>query len=117
MTPAKQTWARKVGTSYRRVNAACVLSALTLDNAQMPSLVSTRMMSVPKISKWPFLVGDLLIIACAACIALYGGSLGQWQFAAMVGAVAFGAWLAVWPFVLEFRAATKLLETSALSDV
>lgn len=69
----------------------------------------------PRISKVPFIFGDLLLLAAAAYIALYGASLGKWQYAAMVGAVAFGAWLAAWPFVLEFRALTKLLESSALT--
>jgi molecular chaperone GrpE (heat shock protein) len=70
----------------------------------------------PRIAKLPFIIGDLLLLAAAAYIALYGASLGKWQYAAMVGAVAFGAWLAVWPFVLEFRALTKLLESSALTS-
>jgi len=71
----------------------------------------------PRISKLPFIFGDLLLLASAGYIALYGASLGKWQYAAMVAAVAFGAWLAVWPFVLEFRALTKLLESSALGSV
>src|ERR1043166_8847935 len=73
--------------------------------------------SVPRISKLPFIVGDLLLLASAMWIALRGASLGQWQYAAMVGAVAFAAWLGVWPFILDFRAATKLAESSALTNV
>lgn len=71
----------------------------------------------PRIAKLPFIVGDLLLLAAAAYIAFYGASLGSWQYAAMVAAVAFGAWLAAWPFVLEFRALTKVLETSSLTSV
>ncbi len=73
--------------------------------------------SAPRIAKLPFLLGDLLLVASGAWIALHGGSLGQWQYAAMVGAVAFGAWLLSWPFVLQFRAATRLAESTALSNV
>lgn len=73
--------------------------------------------SAPRISKLPFIFGDVLLIATAAWIALYGTSLGPWRYAAMVAAVAFGAWLAVWPFVLEFGAAAKLAESCALASV
>jgi molecular chaperone GrpE (heat shock protein) len=72
---------------------------------------------VPRLSKLPFVIGDLLMIAVAAYVALYGSFLGPWQYLALVAAVAFGAWLLAWPFVLEFRAETKLAETSAVSDV
>lgn len=71
----------------------------------------------PRLNKLPFLFGDLLLLASAAWVALYGTSLGPWQYAAVVAAAALGAWLAVWPFVLEFRAATTLAESSALSSV
>jgi molecular chaperone GrpE (heat shock protein) len=73
--------------------------------------------SAPRISKVPFLIGDLLLLASAGYVALYGAFLGQWQYVAIVSAVAFGAWLMAWPFVLEFRAATKLSEVSALASV
>src|SRR6266576_548100 len=73
--------------------------------------------SAPQISKLPFILGYVLLLASSAGIALYGSSLGQWQYAAMVLAVAFGAWLMAWPFVLEFRAATLLAESSALTSV
>ncbi len=71
----------------------------------------------PRLSKLPFIIGDLLLVATAGYVALYGAFLGQWQYVAMITAVAFGAWLLVWPFVLEFRAATKLAESSALDGV
>src|SRR5688572_8374085 len=73
--------------------------------------------STPRIAKLPFLFGDLLLIGSATWIALYGQVLGPWQYAAVVGAVALGAWLAAWPFVLEFRALTQLAESSELASV
>jgi molecular chaperone GrpE (heat shock protein) len=73
--------------------------------------------SVPRISKLPFIVGDLLLLAAAGYISGYGEFLGQWMYVAIVFSVAFGAWLLAWPFVLEYRAATKLAETSALDSV
>ena len=71
----------------------------------------------PRLSKLPFVIGDILLISVAAYIAFYGSFLGQWQYVAMVVSVAFGAWLLAWPFVLEFRAATKLAESDALAGV
>lgn len=73
--------------------------------------------SAPRLSKLPFVIGDLLLVATAAYVGLYGAFLGQWQYVAMISAVAFGAWFMAWPFVLEFRAATKLAESSALTSV
>ena len=73
--------------------------------------------TAPRIAKLPFIFGDLLLVAGAAWIAWYGGSLGPWQYAAMIGALALGAWLGAWPFVLEFRAASQMAETSELTSV
>jgi molecular chaperone GrpE (heat shock protein) len=73
--------------------------------------------SVPRLSKLPFVIGDVLLIAAAVYVALYGSFLGQWQYVAIIGALAFGAWLLAWPFVLEFRAAAKLAESAALDNV
>ena len=73
--------------------------------------------TVPRLSKLPFLIGDVLLIAAAIYVALFGQFLGQWQYVAIISALAFGAWLFAWPFVLEFRAATKIAEASALDDV
>ena len=73
--------------------------------------------TVPRLSKLPFLIGDVLLIAAAIYVAQFGHFLGVWQYVAIIGALAFGAWLFAWPFVLEFRAATKIAEASALDDV
>jgi molecular chaperone GrpE (heat shock protein) len=71
----------------------------------------------PRISKLPFIIGDLLLLATAGYVAIYGAFLGQWQYVAIVSAVAFGAWLMAWPFVLEFRSAAKIAESSVVADV
>lgn len=73
--------------------------------------------SAPRISKLPFVVGDLLLLASAAYVAVSGHFLGQWQYVAIISAVAIGAWIMVWPYVLEFQAATRLAETSELDGV
>jgi molecular chaperone GrpE (heat shock protein) len=73
--------------------------------------------SVPRLSKLPFVIGDILLISSAIYVALFGSFLGQWQYVAIISAVAFGAWLLAWPFVLEFRAATTIAESAALDGV
>jgi molecular chaperone GrpE (heat shock protein) len=73
--------------------------------------------SAPRISKLPFVFGDVALIAAAAWIARYGQALGVWQYLAIVGAVALGAWLVAWPFVLEFRALANLAQASEVSAI
>lgn len=86
---------------------------------RIPSLLSANMNEtpVPRLTKLPFIVGDLLLLATAGYVAVFGSFLGQWQYVAIVSAVAFGAWLMAWPFVLEFRAASVLAESSSLNGV
>jgi molecular chaperone GrpE (heat shock protein) len=90
-----------------------------LDILAIGPLISPLMThsSAPRISKIPFLFGDLVLIAAAAWIAIYGRPLGGWQYVAIIAAVGLGAWLAAWPFVLEFRALMRVVETSELSSV
>jgi hypothetical protein len=90
-----------------------------MDSAQIRSLFSTRMNqnSAPRISKWPFLAGDLLLLATAGWLVWHGTPLDGWRIGALVAAVAVGAWIAVLPFVLQFRAEMKLAETTELTSV
>lgn len=73
-------------------------------------------LSAPRLSKLPFIIGDILLLAAAVYIAAFGSFLGQWQYVAIIAAVGFGAWLMVWPFVIEFRTAAKLVESSSLLE-
>lgn len=55
------------------------------------------------LSKWPFYLGDVLLVATALAIAILGEwNLSDWQVASCVIAVALGAGLFVLPFVVEF---------------
>lgn len=69
----------------------------------------------PRIAKLPFLIGDLLLLASAGAVVFTGVPLDGWRAAALVAAVALGGWLGVWPFVLQFRAATRSVETAQLT--
>lgn len=56
------------------------------------------------LSKWPFILGDVLLVGTALAIAILGGwQLTNWQVAACVAAVALGAALFVLPYVVEFQ--------------
>jgi len=70
----------------------------------------------PKIHKWPFLAGDVLLLAAAAFTVLQGpGPFMPWEKGLCVLAVAVGALLGVAPFVLEYRAVVKLAEADILA--
>lgn len=56
------------------------------------------------LSKWPFILGDVLLVATALAIAILGHwQLSNWQVAACVASVALGAALFVLPYVVEFK--------------
>ena len=56
------------------------------------------------LSKWPFILGDVLLVASALAIAVLGDwQLTNWQVASCVLAVALGAGLFVLPYIVEFR--------------
>ena len=77
-----------------------------------------RELSVPKISKWPFYVADAVLLALAVFIFWQAtGPLNAEQMAAVVACVMVGAAFGAWPFILDYRAATRLAETEALTSV
>lgn len=73
---------------------------------------------VVTIPKWPFFLGDAALLALAFVVArLSSPPLTQlWQFAACFLAVAGGALLAVWPFLLDHRAAVRAAEADRVAD-
>lgn len=57
------------------------------------------------LTKWPFYLGDVLLVLIALAIAILGDwQLTDWQVVACVLSVALGAGLFVLPFILEFYA-------------
>ena len=71
----------------------------------------------PKLAKWPFLLGDALVLAAAGT--LIWKETGHWTFADTAltcGLVAFGAVVAILPFLREHGAAVKLWEQSNLAE-
>ena len=72
----------------------------------------------PKLSKWPFFLGDALLFG-AACFIFSQSThpMTSWQVAFVVVCVAGGACSAILPFLLEYRLLTKLVEMRELTSV
>jgi molecular chaperone GrpE (heat shock protein) len=72
----------------------------------------------PKLSKWPFFVGDGLLLGTAWFIGYQSKfALGHWEMCFVVLCVAGGALLGVAPFLLEYAALVKVAQAGALSTV
>jgi molecular chaperone GrpE len=72
----------------------------------------------PKLPKWPFYLGDGLLLGTAYFIGFRTSlPLGRWEMALAVLCIAAGAVLCVVPFLLEYRAKMKLAEARGLSTV
>jgi len=71
--------------------------------------------SFPQLSRWPFYVGDLLLLLVAGYL-VYQGSrpLTPWEVACLSGCVALGAWIGVLPHLLDHRAASRIVEARHL---
>ncbi len=71
---------------------------------------------VPKIAKWPFLAGDVLLLGSGWFVYQRGAAeASPWPVALLVLCVALGAFLAAFPYILDYRAAAKLAETDAVA--
>jgi len=72
----------------------------------------------PKISKWPFYLGDVLLLILATWIVYRSPEpFRAAPLFCLVASVAMGAWLCVTPFLREYRAAFQMAESGALATV
>ena len=70
---------------------------------------------MPKIPKWPFLIGDLLLVTAAYFIVFKGQApLGLWASAVLAVCVLSGALLCIFPFLKDHNAELKLTEIANL---
>jgi molecular chaperone GrpE (heat shock protein) len=70
----------------------------------------------PKLSKWPFFLGDVLLLGTAFFIGYQSKFvLGHWELCFVVLCVVGGALLGIAPFVLEYDALVKVAEAGALN--
>jgi len=71
--------------------------------------------TAPNLPKWPFLVGDAMLLGVAWFIFWQSRSpLGHWEMVVLAACVALGAWAGVLPFLLEYRAASRWAEADRL---
>ncbi len=70
----------------------------------------------PKLSKWPFFLGDGLLVGTACLIVCQNKSaLGHWELCFVVLCVVGGALLGVAPFLLEYEALVKATQARELA--
>jgi molecular chaperone GrpE (heat shock protein) len=71
-----------------------------------------------KIPKWPFLLGDALLLGFAYFIIWKSAHpISEGETTACLAAAALGALLGVAPFVFDYRAVLKLVDVNALGEV
>jgi molecular chaperone GrpE (heat shock protein) len=71
-----------------------------------------------KVPKWPFLLGNALLLAFAYFIVWKSPHpIGKWEIIACFASATFGALIGVVPFILDYRAMGKLIEVNALGTV
>jgi len=70
----------------------------------------------PKLSKWPFFLGDVLLLGTAYFIGYQSKFvLGHWELCFVVLCVLGGGLMGIAPFVLEYDALVKVAEAGALN--
>ena len=75
-------------------------------------------LNAPKLSKWPFFLGDGLLLGMACFISYQSKfALGHWELCFVVLSVLGGALLGIAPFLLEYDALVKLAEAGGLTTV
>jgi molecular chaperone GrpE (heat shock protein) len=83
------------------------------------TLKGTHLMAdrnAPNLSKWPFYLGDLLLLGIAAWIVRQSHHpVGPWPLFFLVTCAIVGAWVSVTPFLVEYRARLKFAEADSLT--
>ncbi|MGO9585153.1 MAG: nucleotide exchange factor GrpE [Limisphaerales bacterium] len=71
-----------------------------------------------KVPKWPFLLGDVLLLALAYFIVWKSPHpIAKWEIIACFASAALGTVVGTLPFILDYRAMGKALEVNALGAV
>lgn len=74
--------------------------------------------SAPKISKWPFFLGDALLLALAWFVSTRSATPnGVIELCVYVACVAIGAWISITPYLKEYQAELKFAESNQLITV
>jgi molecular chaperone GrpE (heat shock protein) len=90
------------------------LPGLCSDRARSETMSAKREQTELKLAKWPFLLGDALLLAAAYVVCSQSTRpMGLWQVGLVVLCVAGGACLSITPFLLEYRVLARLAEAWA----
>lgn len=74
--------------------------------------------TAPRLARLPFFFGNAVLLLLAWLIFHQGKRpFGGWEILGCVVCVGAGAVLSIWPFVLEYRTAEKLLQAATLTNV
>jgi len=70
------------------------------------------------VPKWPFLLGDAALLAVAFFFIQHAPHpIGRWEIVTAAACVALGAILGCLPFILDYRAITKVIDAGALGSI
>ncbi|MFZ9856319.1 MAG: hypothetical protein ACO3I0_14475, partial [Limisphaerales bacterium] len=73
-------------------------------------------MEAPRMTKWPFVLADLLLVGMAGFIILTATwPLSRWEIMAAAPCMIVGCWIGLIPFLREHSAAVKLWEQANLA--
>ncbi len=73
--------------------------------------------SAPKITKWPFFLGDVLLLGAAFWLVAHNPHpLDLWLQVLVITCVIGAAWLGAWPFVEDYRGVIKFAESHELAS-
>jgi molecular chaperone GrpE (heat shock protein) len=74
--------------------------------------------NTPLLAKWPFFLGNAVLLFLAWFLCHQSKRpMSSIEVLACVACVGLGAFFSLWPFILEYRFATKLVETGRLTGV
>jgi molecular chaperone GrpE (heat shock protein) len=97
-----------VGTALSQILVIRVLFLYTID---MQDSIA------PRLAKWPFFVGNAVLFALAwFTVHQSRRPLGSLEVFVCLACVTFGAFFSIWPYLLEYRFAAKLVETGMLTS-
>ena len=80
----------------------------------------SEMKAAPKLQKWPFYIADVVLSGIAAYVlsrlGVIQGTTAVAISIACLAAAAWGAWLSITPWLVEYRAHSDLAENSNLKS-
>lgn len=72
----------------------------------------------PRLAKWPFFTGNAVLLVLAwFTVHQSRRPMGSVEVFVCLACVTLGAFFSIWPYILEYRSAAKLVQTGALTSV